>query len=50
VVFSSVWAFGFTWGMLWAINKITPVRVDEAQENDGLDQSLHGEIAYLEDM
>lgn len=49
VLFSSVWAFAFTWGMLWLINKITPVRVDEAQETSGLDASLHGEIAYLED-
>lgn len=49
VLFSSVWAFGFTWGMLWLINKITPVRVDEAHETSGLDASLHGETAYLED-
>jgi ammonium transporter, Amt family len=45
---SSVWAFGFTLGMLWIINKITPVRVSEAQEGIGLDEALHGEIAYEE--
>lgn len=49
VLVSSVWAFGFTYGMLWIINKITPVRVDEAEEHEGLDKSLLGEEAYLED-
>ncbi len=47
VVISSVWAFGFTYLMLWFINKITPVRVTEAHEVIGLDESLHGETAYL---
>lgn len=49
IAMSSVWAFGFTYAMLWIINKITPVRVTEDDES-GLDESLHGEIAYLEDM
>lgn len=49
VVISSVWAFAFTMGMLWLIDKITPVRVDDAAEKEGLDSSLHGETAYLED-
>ncbi|MFH0735316.1 MAG: ammonium transporter [bacterium] len=49
VLVSSVWAFGFTYGMLWIINKITVVRVEEAHEHTGLDQSLLGETAYLED-
>jgi Amt family ammonium transporter len=48
VVISSVWAFLFTYVMLWLINKITPVRVEEVQEETGLDESLHGETAYLE--
>jgi Amt family ammonium transporter len=39
-------AFVFTYGMLWAINKITPVRVDDAHEEAGLDDALHGERAY----
>jgi Amt family ammonium transporter len=47
VLISSVWAFAFTYGMLWIINKLTPVRVDEASESTGLDESLHGEQAYL---
>jgi Amt family ammonium transporter len=45
---SSVWAFGFTWGMLWLINHITPVRATDAEETLGLDEALHGERAYLE--
>jgi Amt family ammonium transporter len=47
VVISSIWAFAFTYGMLWLINKITKVRVSEAHESTGLDASLHGEQAYL---
>ncbi|MBI5647191.1 MAG: ammonium transporter [Ignavibacteriae bacterium] len=49
VAISSVWAFAFTYGMLWLINKVTPVRVESGDETSGLDESLHGEIAYLED-
>jgi len=48
VLFSSVYAFVFTYGMLWAIDKVTPVKVDEAGETEGLDKALHGELAYLE--
>ena len=47
VVLSSMWAFGFTWGMLWLINKFTPVRVSDSDEESGLDESLHGEEAYI---
>jgi Amt family ammonium transporter len=47
-VLSSLWAFVFTLGMLWAIDRFTPVRVEEAQEGIGLDESIHGEHAYLE--
>jgi len=47
VLFSSVWAFGFTWGMLKAIDLFTPVKVTEDSEQHGLDESLHGEHAYL---
>jgi len=49
VAISSLWAFVFTLGMLWAINKVTPVRVEDATEEMGLDEGLHGERAYLED-
>lgn len=48
VTLSSLWAYCFTYGMLWAIDRVTPVKVDETQEAVGLDESLHGERAYLE--
>ena len=48
VLLSSVWAFVFTLGMLWLINRVTPVRVEESDEQVGLDAALHGESAYLE--
>jgi len=46
VALSSVWAFGFTYGMLWLIDRITPVKVAQGVEESGLDQGLHGESAY----
>jgi Amt family ammonium transporter len=45
VLVSSVYAFVFTYVMLWIINKITAVKTTEAEENT-LDESLHGESAY----
>jgi len=47
VVLAVVWAFAFTWGMLWLIDRVTPVRVDDAGEAAGLDESIHGEQAYV---
>jgi Amt family ammonium transporter len=47
VLLSTTWAFVFTLGMLWLIDRVTRVRVDEAQEETGLDAALHGEEAYL---
>jgi len=44
---SSVWAFAFTYGMLWLIDRVTPVKVNQAAEESGLDAALHGETAYL---
>ena len=46
VAISSVWAFGFTYGMLWLIDRITPVKVAAGVEDLGLDRGLHGESAY----
>jgi Amt family ammonium transporter len=46
VVGSSIYAFGFTYVMLWIINKITEVRTSEGDEASGLDAMLHGESAY----
>ena len=41
----AAYAFLFTYVMLWAIDRITAVRVGEEAEQ-GLDESMHGEIAY----
>ena len=46
VALAIVWALGFTFAMLWLIDRITPVRVDAAAEL-GLDEALHGERAYV---
>ena len=48
VTAASVYGFGFTYLMLIIINYITPVRVSEAHELEGLDVALHGERAYDE--
>jgi ammonium transporter, Amt family len=45
VLAASAWAFVFTYGMLFVIDKITKVVVTEAEES-ALDASLHGEDAY----
>ncbi len=34
--------------MLVIINKITPVKISQSEEDQGLDESLHGEKAYDE--
>ena len=38
---------GFTYGMLWLIDRVTPVRVTAGVEEVGLDVGLHHEEAYL---
>ena len=43
---AAVYAFVFTYVMLAVINIITKVKVSEAEEDLGLDASLHGERAY----
>jgi Amt family ammonium transporter len=48
--FSSVWAFVFTLGMLKIIDLFTPVKVKDNEEIAGLDKSIFGEIAYLDDL
>ena len=48
VVGTALYAFLFTYLMLYLINLITKVRVSEAEENEGLDFSIHGERAYDE--
>ena len=43
-----VYSFVFTYLMLALINKITPVKVSESDEDKGLDESIRGEKAYDE--
>jgi len=47
VVGAAIYAFLFTYAMLWLINKVTRVQVTQHEEEVGLDESLHGETAYL---
>ncbi len=47
VVLTAVYAFLFTYGSLWVIDKITPIRVSEEGELEGLDIYEHGEEAYI---
>jgi ammonium transporter, Amt family len=42
----SIWAFAFTYGMLWLISQVTQTKVDREAEERGLDAELHGEEAY----
>ena len=44
---AAVYAFIATYVILVVINRFTPVLTDEADEETGVDQSLHGEFAYL---
>lgn len=48
IAISSVYAFGFTYVMLWIIDKITPVRTSEIEEG-AVDEQLHGENAYYDE-
>lgn len=47
VAFASIYAFLISYAMLFIIDKITPVRVNADEQNAGLDETLHGENAYL---
>jgi ammonium transporter, Amt family len=47
ILLASIWAFAFTLGMLWVVNRITPVRVSEETEQMGLDQGLGGDCVPL---
>ena len=46
VILASVWAFVFTYAMLWLIDRVVKVRVSSETEESGLDAGLHGEEAY----
>ncbi len=43
---TALYAFLFTYLMLWLIDKITRVRVTDEEEDLGLDRSIHDEEAY----
>ena len=47
VVGAAAYAFVFTYVMLFLINMFTPVRTSAEEEEMGLDESVHGETAYL---
>jgi Amt family ammonium transporter len=49
IVAVCTYAFVFTYVMLWLINFVTPVKVTKQEEEIGLDNSLHGELAYEQD-
>lgn len=48
VVLASAWAFVFTLYMMKLINKFTPVKVSQFDEDQGLDMAFHGETARQE--
>ncbi|MDO4194581.1 MAG: ammonium transporter [Prevotellaceae bacterium] len=45
-IVSAIYGFVFTYVILWVINKVTPVRVSESEEREGIDASILGEHAY----
>jgi Amt family ammonium transporter len=47
ILFSSVYALVFTFAMLFVIDKFARVRVEQEEEETGLDLKLHGEVAYV---
>ena len=47
VIIAAIWAFAFTYVMLYLIDLVTTVRVSEAIEEEGLDEGITGEVAYL---
>ena len=47
VAFASLYAFIISYVLLVVINMFTPVRVNEDEQEIGLDETLHGENAYL---
>ncbi len=47
VLFASIYAFFISYGLLYLIDQITPVRVDGKDQEAGLDEVLHGETAYF---
>ncbi len=48
VTATAAYAFAFTYAALFLIDRITPVRTSAEEETRGLDESVHGETAYLD--
>lgn len=48
VVICSAYAFLFSYAVLWVINRFVPVKVSSQDEEAGLDASILGEAAYVE--
>ena len=47
VVIAAAYAFVISYGMLYIIDKFTPVRIDAKEQLTGVDAAVHGETAYL---
>ncbi len=45
---AAIYAFIFSYIILYVINLVTPVKVSAEHEEGGLDKALHGEQAYIE--
>lgn len=50
VILLGAWAAVFTYASLWAIDKVTLVKVGPNVQKRGLDVDLHGEEAYASDL
>ncbi len=48
-LFTAAYAFGVTYGILWLVNKITPLRVPEEEEEAGLDATEYDVPAYFDE-
>ena len=46
VLITAAYAFGFSYAALWLIDKVVRVKATKAEEQEGLDEALHGETAY----
>jgi ammonium transporter, Amt family len=46
IVVTAAWAFGITYALAWLTKRFVGLRVDQEQEVDGIDISVHAETAY----
>ncbi len=46
VLLTAAYAFGFSYLALWLIDKVVKVKVTKEEEQEGLDEAIHGETAY----